>query len=1114
MTKWAIEHEVAQEGIRFKLVESAILHSHVEVPIVKWGERGKGRELVGAAQLIAWQDEEFIQSDEYSVLVPHERIAALNESVAMALGLPSKAPFLLNLQHSGTLDQSEFKFVVSWLHTNGQRLLGVARVGSVLKVGTKAYRIPNEVYQLLERVEAFNAASADLRLYHWALVQELLPETSAKSIKTDGYIQSTRIAHAAAFSLDLKSGADGFTFDPVLFGPAADEQATTNSDEDHTELVVSEAQQLLPDAQHEIFALKRFNQFDECNSRYALGDGWYVVFDTETRKALNVVRKMQLADRETRRSFAKNPRSFIRKELGDQIEEAALERLFIETSEFSQRVSDVGLWKRVVLPWVTRSNDSWVPEKFGLRIGEKYITVDPTDVPQIKAAAKEAIRTGVPTFVWGGEIIPASEETIQAIQSLVGLEVPTGVAEERPKKFAAEQDATLGPIVLVIDQNLNEVEYTRTLHPRTETVGDELPVALKTLLKEHQIEGLRWLKRSWAYGSSGALLADDMGLGKTLQALTFLAWLRERMDSRLMRHSPILIVAPVGLLKNWREEHSTHFHLPGLGNELLAYGDDLKRLRTKNGRETDGGEGVLDTHEIQRADWVLTTYETLRDYQHSFGSVRFAAIVYDEVQKIKTPGTLMTEAAQAMNGDFVLALTGTPVENRLADLWCIMDTLRPGELGDLREFSARYEKDPSEADLRGLKDQLMEPVNNAPATMLRRMKAKSLSGLPLKLERIIEKPMPHAQAELYNDAITRAKNSKDKGSMLKALQEFRSISLHPTHPDQAQSESYIKDSARLDATFEVLDEIQEKDQKALIFLESLAMQPVLASLIQRRFRLLKQPMLISGAVSGSKRQERVNEFQRARKGFDVIILSPRAGGVGLTLTAANHVIHLSRWWNPAVEDQCTDRVYRIGQNRDVHVYYPLAIHPAFADSSFDLRLHSLLEKKRSLSREMLLPPVDTSADTSNLFNQTVCQQPEKDETQDQPAKMSLEEIDTMEPLQFENWVLEKLKQNGFDVDRTPRSHDHGADGIATSRKTGTKIIVQCKHIQRDSFCDDVAVTDLLRARFAYGADSATYVAITNSKGFSKKATKMAAKENVQLISRLGLSSWPNSVIEV
>lgn len=1115
MPKWRIEHEIEQEGVRFHLTESALLRSKSHVPIENWGLCGKNSDLPGVAQLLAWCDEDFVQSDNSSVLVPHEAIANMTASTAAAVNLPLTAPYLLNLQHAGTLDQPKFQFRTTWLQATGQRLMGATQLGAFLQVGSRSYRIPIEVYQLLEATKAFNDSSEEgeqARLYHWAIVQEHLPEASTRSIKADGYIQSTRIGHAAAFSLDLKTGADGFTFDPVLFGSRIVAENAAKAGEDDDQGVISEAQQLLPDAQQKVFSKERFEKFGDCQSRYALGDGWYVVFDEDTRQALNVVRKVQQSDRDTRRKFAKNPRSFIRKELGEDFDEQRLEGLFIETSEYSQRIKDVGLWQATVIPWVARANESWLPERFGLRIGDKYVTVSPTDVSQLKKIAQEAVNSGAATFEWNGESIPASNETLSAIERLVGLEIPDRSEGQVPNDESSEEESETppGPIVLVIDQNFDEVEYTRVLKRRSDCVDDELPLSLKTSLKAHQIDGLRWLKESWSSGSSGVLLADDMGLGKTLQALAFLAWLREKMDSRSLRHSPILMVAPTGLLTNWREEVSKHFYSPGLGNELIAYGRDLKSLRSKSGRETDIGEAVLDSHELQRSDWIMTTYETLRDYQHSFGAIRFAAIVYDEVQKIKTPGKNMTDAAKAMNGDFVLALTGTPVENRLADLWCIMDTLQPGGLGGLKEFSARYEKDPLEEDLKALKDQLMLPKEDKPASMLRRMKAGSLKGLPDKFEHPVHKIMPAAQAEIYSEAIAMAKSSKDKGGMLKALQSFKSISLHPTHPDQAESSSYIKDSARLTATFEILDQIKEKGEKALVFLESREMQPVVAGLIQRRYKLPKQPMLISGAVSGAKRQSRVNEFQKARKDFDVIILSPRAGGVGLTLTAANHVIHLSRWWNPAVEDQCTDRVYRIGQKREVHVYYPMAIHPEFADSSFDVRLHTLLESKRSLSREMLMPPVEEKADSKNLFGQTIGQTSDDDTTNDS-AETTLEKIDVMEPLQFEDWVLEKLNENGFDVCRTPPSHDHGADGTAISKATGTKLIIQCKHIQRDALCDETAVEDLLRAKPSYQGDTLVYLAVTNARGFSRKAKRIASKENIRLIARNELRSWPSNV---
>jgi hypothetical protein len=156
---------------------------------------------------------------------------------------------------------------------------------------------------------------------------------------------------------------------------------------------------------------------------------------------------------------------------------------------------------------------------------------------------------------------------------------------------------------------------------------------------------------------------------------------------------------------------------------------------------------------------------------------------------------------------------------------------------------------------------------------------------------------------------------------------------------------------------EVLDSVHARGEKALVFVESLEIQSTnqLPLLLQRRYGLSQTPMVINGSVGTGERQKRVDAFQAGEGGFDVMLLSPKAGGVGLTLTAANHVIHLSRWWNPAVEDQCSDRAYRIGQTRDVHIYYPMAINPDAPAHSFDLKLNELMTRKRELSRTMLMP---------------------------------------------------------------------------------------------------------------------------------------------------------------
>jgi HJR/Mrr/RecB family endonuclease len=266
-------------------------------------------------------------------------------------------------------------------------------------------------------------------------------------------------------------------------------------------------------------------------------------------------------------------------------------------------------------------------------------------------------------------------------------------------------------------------------------------------------------------------------------------------------------------------------------------------------------------------------------------------------------------------------------------------------------------------------------------------------------------------------------------------------------------------------------------------------------------------MQINGDVAGEKRQKLVDQFQSGRGEFDVMILSPRAGGVGLTLTAANHVIHLSRWWNPAVEDQCTDRVYRIGQNQIVHVYYPMSVHPAFSDSSFDELLNTLLDTKRNLSKTMLLPPVNLKQD-QKWFSEHLAQTDQKYSVLPTP----IEEIDVMEPLEFERWALNRCATIGWEAYRTPKSYDAGADGILKHRHSDARVIIQCKHLQNsDRDCGAEAIDDLLRARACYSGVTQLF-ALTNANGFSSSAIDRAQKHGINLIGRNQLGQWPQQLL--
>ena len=463
-----------------------------------------------------------------------------------------------------------------------------------------------------------------------------------------------------------------------------------------------------------------------------------------------------------------------------------------------------------------------------------------------------------------------------------------------------------------------------------------------------------------------------MGLGKTYQALAFLAWSRRAGGSPI---GPILVVAPTALLQNWAAEADRHLVPGALGERVDAFGTKLKGLRPTDHRSRSP-EDAIDIDRLRSAGWILTTYETLADNHRAFARLRCAVAIFDEMQKIKAPGTINTHAAKAINADFVLGMTGTPIENRLEDLWCLMDRVVPGHLGDLKSFAHTHAEGDTDA-MTALKAKLDRPQGQSPAVMLRRLKEDVLDGLPEKVIRTYPMDMPGRQAEAYGRVVRQAQaGDRSPGAMLKVLHAMRGLSLHPDGSDAVDAHdvrsvrAWVDASARLSETVRVLGEVEQRGEKALLFIEDRDVQALFAAAAGTLFRLRSEPQVINGEVPGHRRQAIVDRFQKAPEGFDILVLSPKAAGVGLTITAANHVIHLSRWWNPAVEDQCNDRAYRIGQTKPVTVHVPLARHPTYGDASFDVTLDKLLAEKRALSRHMLTPPVK-DGDAAILFESTI-----------------------------------------------------------------------------------------------------------------------------------------------
>lgn len=326
---------------------------------------------------------------------------------------------------------------------------------------------------------------------------------------------------------------------------------------------------------------------------------------------------------------------------------------------------------------------------------------------------------------------------------------------------------------------------------------------------------------------------------------------------------------------------------------------------------------------------------------------------------------MRSTAARSVKADFTIGLTGTPIENSVLDIWSIMDQVAPGRLDTESNFLERY-RSPDTANMADLHTRIFKTQDRVPPTGIRRLKSQVAKDLPGKSRRLYPRAMPKAQELAYEDARLKLAQG-GRGAALKMLHHIRAVSVHPDlegrHPDR----DFIGSSARLSACFDLIGRIRDAGERALVFIEHRRMQYRFIELAKAEFRLSRID-LINGDTPIKSRQAIVDRFQalETEPGFDMLVLGPKAAGTGLTLTAATHVIHLSRWWNPAVEEQCNDRVHRIGQTKPVTVHLPMAIHSGYRENSFDCLLNSLMQRKRNLAESALWPMGDTDTDSDQL----------------------------------------------------------------------------------------------------------------------------------------------------
>lgn len=612
----------------------------------------------------------------------------------------------------------------------------------------------------------------------------------------------------------------------------------------------------------------------------------------------------------------------------------------------SHRPSFVGLQAMLDFNWrfsmngVDLSEDEFnglVEEKRRLvYIRGRWVKLDPQFIRQIQDLMKRAEKEGL------------------HVRDLLEQELVESTASEEelenPKAFARIQ----------IEMNRQWKQMVKQLSEIKDIPEQHIPQGLNGELRPYQQFGMSWLWFLRQYGF-GACLADDMGLGKTVQLISYLLTVKEQAADAAMEQvddkdgktsrskrgkqakdsepkkeptSAALIICPTSVLGNWQKELERF--APGM-DVYLHYGSN--RLK-----ETAFSE------KVKEVDVVLTSYGISHLDTEEFESIMWSTIAIDEAQNIKNAQTKQSRAVRKLRGRHHIALTGTPMENRLSELWSIFDFTSHGYLGSLGQFQKRFvipiEKDEKKEKVGELQS-LIRPF------LLRRTKKDEevALNLPDKQEQKEYCPLTAEQASLYEQLvkdtfaeIEKLSGFERKGLILQMLSRLKQLCNHPAlYLKEKSLQHLLERSNKMEKLAALVEAVLEQKESCLIFTQYIEMGEMIKALLKKKFGV--EVPFLNGSVPKAKRDAMIEQFQNHE--FPVLLLSLKAGGTGLNLTAANHVIHYDRWWNPAVENQATDRAYRIGQQRFVHV------HKLICTGTLEEKIDAMLEKKQFLNDQII-----------------------------------------------------------------------------------------------------------------------------------------------------------------
>ncbi|MCK2252506.1 MULTISPECIES: DEAD/DEAH box helicase [unclassified Crossiella] len=504
-----------------------------------------------------------------------------------------------------------------------------------------------------------------------------------------------------------------------------------------------------------------------------------------------------------------------------------------------------------------------------------------------------------------------------ALPALLGAKArlsPSARAWQRAAKDLGDTELPLPPAAHAVPNAegtaiSSAAALLRQFRQAARTRGELRAAAVRAELRPYQVAGVAWLRSV----PGGGILADEMGLGKTLQAISLLA----------TRPGPHLVVCPTSLVGNWRRE-------------LARFAPDLP-VRPYHGPQRTLGDLVT-------GPVVVTSYGALRADVEQLAGIGWDTVIFDEAQQVKNPDALASKAAARLTADLRIALTGTPVENRLDELWSILNLTRPGLLGTRGRFRQRFTVPIQQRRSAAAADRLQTLIG---PHMLRRTKSEVATDLPPKLYATVACTLTAEQIRLYRDALDRAFSDglgsgiERRGRILALLTALKQICNHPAQL-LGQDGPLPGRSGKFDRATEMLAEIVEDQDRALVFTQYRAMGELLSHHLTETLGGPRIPFL-HGGLSADKRDRLVHAFQNEDNAPPILLLSLRAAGFGLNLTRAGHVLHYDRWWNPAVEEQATDRAHRIGQHR------VLTVHTLVTGGTVEEHIARMHDRKRALA---------------------------------------------------------------------------------------------------------------------------------------------------------------------